>query len=169
LNSTLTNAPLFYDIILSRLCHLGKISSSISNLEDKIMTLHNTESLFDELSRAEITFRPGPPVRELSLLDLGDKGTEFLFNGAPSVAAYRSRLLKLHAQFKEELLEWAEKDVKHQHEMLRHLKTRIKELRLILHPINEEVLFTHVCFPKYSNRIQPSTDLDLFKKKYFFT
>jgi hypothetical protein len=57
--------------------------------------LQNTESLFDELSRAEITFKPGPPIREYCLLDLEDERTNLVFNGTATVAEYRSRLLKL--------------------------------------------------------------------------
>jgi hypothetical protein len=133
------------------------------------MMLQNTESLFNELSRAEITFKPGPPVREYCLLDLEEERAGFLFNGSTSVAAYRSRLLHLHNQFKEELLLLADEPIVIQYEKLRYLRTRIKEIGLILHPLNEEILFANVSFPKYSRRMQSSTDIVLLKKKLIYT
>lgn len=131
--------------------------------------LQNTESLFDELSRSEITFKPGPPIREYSLLDLEDERTNLVFNGTATVAEYRSRLLKLHTQFKLELLALSEEEVDYQREQLRYLRIRIKELALILHPMHEEILFAHITFPKYSKRIQPTADLDLVKKKPIYS
>jgi hypothetical protein len=133
------------------------------------MMLQNTESLFDELSRAEITFKPGLPIREYSLLDLEDERTNLVFNGTATVAEYRSRLLKLHTQFKLDLLALSAGEVGYQLEHLRHLRIRIKELALILHPINEEILFAQISFPKYSKRIQPTADLDLVKKKPIYS
>ena len=130
------------------------------------MILHRTKELFNELGRAEVSFKPRPPIRKFSLLDLEDDGTHFLFNNTASVATYRNRLVILHDHFKEELLELAEEPEGVQNDLLYEVKGHIEELSFLLHPAQEDLVYAHVLVPKNSSRFQAPRDFDQLKKKH---
>ena len=129
------------------------------------MILHRTKELFNELGRAEVSFKPRPPIRKFSLLDLEDDGTHFLFNNTASVATYRNRLVILHDHFKEELLELAEEPEGVQNDLLYEVKGHIEELSFLLHPAQEDLVYAHVLVAKISTGFKHQKNLNNPKKK----
>lgn len=125
-----------------------------------------SSGVFDELSKAEISVRTKGTRKTLSLLDLlDDNELDIQFNGCDTVSIYRDTVMIQYSFFKDDLGRLAYEDSTTIYHTVRYIKSLISEVSMLLNPLNDDLIFSHVLIPRNPRFISDLYQINILQKK----
>lgn len=125
-----------------------------------------SSGVFEELSKAEITLRTKGSRKTLSLLDLlDDNELDIQFNGCDTVSMYRDFAMIQYSFFKDDLGRLAREDTTTIYHTVRCIKSLIREVSMLLNPLNDDLVFSHVVIPRNPRFITDLYQINILRKK----
>lgn len=123
-------------------------------------------NIFDELSKAEISVRTRGSRKSLCLLDLlDDNELDIQFNGCDSIAMYHHQAMNEYHRFKEKLSALTLEHLDVITSSVQTVKSRMKEVSVLLNPIDQELVYTRVILPKNPRFISDENQIKIIKNR----
>lgn len=123
-------------------------------------------NIFDELSKAEISVRTRNSRKSICLLDLlDDNELDILFNGCDSIAMYHRQAMNEYNRFKEKLSALTLEHLDVITTSVQIVKSRMKEVSVLLNPIDQELVYTRVVLPKTPRFISDEYQIKVIKNR----